>query len=429
MTDPSPTSAVLLSSQLDRHAHRRAQMIPTVTVLRGPVGLGARAWRRWCQVPPVQLSDTDLETVVVTWTSAVARQRDLCDDALALLVSRSGQTVAQARAAWSVKTLHDLERAWEAQWFGPFRDGVTIACRWLIRGLVSGEGTAPEHLAGQLDQLLAEQSRDSPVPWLRVIVTLAELLPLTAQPSLLFVPSFPELGPVDWIDSVARLLDRILGAVPWLRAALAIPSPVLDAYLGSSLESRARALLREGVIDVVGLEEQALAERLHEHGVTQVPATSIGRLASDGATEELARALGEAARCLEDQATEEASERARSAAERFLFERLESLPQTAGLFALNAPLGFSFGGKPAEIDFLARDLGLALELDGYFHFLGPEAYRRDRRKDWELQRRGYVVLRFLAEDVVARMEEMLDTILAAVAHCRQRPERTRGAEQ
>jgi very-short-patch-repair endonuclease len=31
------------------------------------------------------------------------------------------------------------------------------------------------------------------------------------------------------------------------------------------------------------------------------------------------------------------------------------------------------------------------------------------------------VLRFLSEDVVARLEEVLDTILAAVAHRRQFP--------
>jgi very-short-patch-repair endonuclease len=63
---------------------------------------------------------------------------------------------------------------------------------------------------------------------------------------------------------------------------------------------------------------------------------------------------------------------------------------------------------------VAADLRLAVELDGFFHFLGPDGYRRDRRKDWELQRHGYLVLRFLAEDVVARLEEILDTILAAV---------------
>lgn len=63
---------------------------------------------------------------------------------------------------------------------------------------------------------------------------------------------------------------------------------------------------------------------------------------------------------------------------------------------------------------------LIIELDGgYYHLQDQTAYRRDRRKDWEYQRHGYLVLRFLSEDVVARLEEILETILAAVAYRRE----------
>ena len=44
----------------------------------------------------------------------------------------------------------------------------------------------------------------------------------------------------------------------------------------------------------------------------------------------------------------------RSAAERFLLEFLESLPETAGQFELNAALDFPFGNHVAEVDFLCR---------------------------------------------------------------------------
>ena len=47
-------------------------------------------------------------------------------------------------------------------------------------------------------------------------------------------------------------------------------------------------------------------------------------------------------------------------------------------------------------------------------FLAPDGYRRDRTKDWELQRRGFVVLRFLAEDVIPQLEMIRDRILDAV---------------
>ena len=118
-----------------------------------------------------------------------------------------------------------------------------------------------------------------------------------------------------------------------------------------------------------------------------------------------------------------------SAAERFLYELLESHARTAGRFALNNQPGFRFGPQPAEVDLLASELRLAVEIDGYHHFTKPAAYRRDRRKDWELQRHGYVVVRVLAEDVVARTEDVLDMILAAVDHCERRShptERERG---
>ena len=110
----------------------------------------------------------------------------------------------------------------------------------------------------------------------------------------------------------------------------------------------------------------------------------------------------------------------RSAAERFLYERLEALPETAGLFRLNESLGFPFGpDREWRSIWPATSLRLAVEIDGYYHFQDPESYRRDRRKDLELQKHGYLVVRVLAEDVVCRLEEVLETILAAVAFRRR----------
>ncbi|MEI7892742.1 MAG: hypothetical protein WCI05_06600 [Myxococcales bacterium] len=45
----------------------------------------------------------------------------------------------------------------------------------------------------------------------------------------------------------------------------------------------------------------------------------------------------------------------------------------------------------AEVDLLAQELRIAVEIDGYYHFQGQAPYRRDRRKDFELQHRGYLV--------------------------------------
>lgn len=101
---------------------------------------------------------------------------------------------------------------------------------------------------------------------------------------------------------------------------------------------------------------------------------------------------------------------ARSQIEAAFFELLEENPRTVGRFELNGKLEVFHGPKPAEVDLLARDLGIAIEIDGYHHFGHVDAYRRDRRKDVLLQKEGYVVLRFLADDVYPKLTEILRTI-------------------
>jgi very-short-patch-repair endonuclease len=101
---------------------------------------------------------------------------------------------------------------------------------------------------------------------------------------------------------------------------------------------------------------------------------------------------------------------ARSAAEAFLFAVLDHRPQTRNRFRLNVPLDFHFGTRPAEGDLVATDARLVVEVDGYYHFRGQEAYRRDRRKDAALQEHKWLVIRFLAEDVVGDVQNVVEQI-------------------
>ena len=71
-----------------------------------------------------------------------------------------------------------------------------------------------------------------------------------------------------------------------------------------------------------------------------------------------------------------------------------------------------------EVDLLFDEERVAVELDGGQHLGDAEAYRRDRRKDMLLQENGYLVLRFLAEDVGTRLDDVLDAILRALANRR-----------
>ncbi len=101
------------------------------------------------------------------------------------------------------------------------------------------------------------------------------------------------------------------------------------------------------------------------------------------------------------------------------YQRLETLPETAGLFRLNAGLPIPFDGHGRmEVDLLAADERVAIEIDGGQHLGDVEAYRRDRRKDLLLQENGYLVLRFLAEDAGKRLDAVLDAILRALARRR-----------
>ncbi len=143
-------------------------------------------------------------------------------------------------------------------------------------------------------------------------------------------------------------------------------------------------------------------------------AASVQRLIHDGVDTPLATLFVHAARRVAAEA--EGADRARSASEAFLYRRLETLPQTAGRFRLNARLPIPFdadGGM--EVDLYCAEAHLAVELDGPQHLADLEAYRRDRRKDALLQENGCLVLRFLVEDVGKHLDEVLDVILRVLS--------------
>jgi superfamily II DNA or RNA helicase/very-short-patch-repair endonuclease len=147
-------------------------------------------------------------------------------------------------------------------------------------------------------------------------------------------------------------------------------------------------------------------------------AASVQRLLRDGVDAPLGELFVDVACTFKPGAT--GTERARSASEAFLYRRLQTLPDTAGKFRLNVELPIPFDGRGGmEVDLLAAEARVAVEIDGPQHLADREAYRRDRRKDALLQENGYVVLRFLAEDVGKHLDDVLDTLLRTLAR-RQR---------
>ena len=144
---------------------------------------------------------------------------------------------------------------------------------------------------------------------------------------------------------------------------------------------------------------------------------SVRRLVRDGVDTPLASMFVHVARAVSPDA--DGADRARSATEAFLYRRLETLPETKGRFCLNAALPIAFDGLgQLEVDLLCGDARVAVELDGAQHLSDPVAYRRDRRKDQVLQEHGYLVLRFLAQDVGKELDLVLDAISRALTHRR-----------
>jgi very-short-patch-repair endonuclease len=143
-------------------------------------------------------------------------------------------------------------------------------------------------------------------------------------------------------------------------------------------------------------------------------AASVRRLVRDGVDTPLANLFVTAAHPIPPEA--EGAKRARSASEAFLYRRLETLPETRGRFQLNPDLPIPFDGfGRMEIDLLCADSRIVVEIDGGQHLVDPVAYRRDRRKDQLLQENGYLVLRYLAEDLAKELDSVLDGILRSLS--------------
>lgn len=143
-------------------------------------------------------------------------------------------------------------------------------------------------------------------------------------------------------------------------------------------------------------------------------AASVRRLIRDGVDAPLARLFVDITS--PPTKVNRAGDRARSASEKFLYERLETLPTMRGLFRVNVCLPIPFNDRSEmEVDFLCAEKRFVIELDGDQHLADKAAYRRDRKKDALLQENGYLVMRFLATDLGENLDTVLDAIQRMMA--------------
>ena len=393
-----------IPASLDWHQSRRAQGLPTISVLVGPNSIGLREWRAWSSHHrrPI-ITRMNLALAAADWLD---NQVDLLNHALDWLSLKS-RVEGTERPDPARMTQYDLNRLW---------------CD--VPGLKSDPAAAIAYRV--LDSAIRAHplDRDETIRELGdapVLAGLCGLIPETSWPGLLLM-QVAEPDPEEFLLRSMRAFERLAALAPRLSMGICVPMIGFDAAMAHS--TRTTALAREGEIRLTGVSAGELTDRLKRAGVPEpLPTDAILRLAADGLAEEVADAYFEAAVAMRLPTSDSSAgdDPHRSASERFLFEQLESMVETAGLFSPNRDLEFLHGTKAAEADLVAPELKLAIEIDGGYYHLNAEQYRRDRRKDRAYQRHGYWVLRFLAEDVVVDLEAILNTILEAVASRRSAP--------
>jgi hypothetical protein len=113
--------------------------------------------------------------------------------------------------------------------------------------------------------------------------------------------------------------------------------------------------------------------------------------------------------------TPRAADPACSRAVQGLHAALAQDPRTAGLFEPIARVSTPDRERAVEVDLIARDALLAIEIDDWYLFRDPRAYARDRAKDLWLARAQFFVMRFLVEDIDERIGQTVDEIALALA--------------
>lgn len=380
---------------LDRHRQRRHQQIPTLSVVAGDGDAPARLVHRWARLADVHVCESTnvgLAELVSDWFAALVRVRNLPGLACAWLAVRTGSSGGELWRRLRDRSAHERDLFLDRLLGAATRSPSETVCRAIIEHSFEQGSTT----LGLWDRLRAACRNNVGA----LFAGVSEIVGRDASPSLLVrLPA--EAGPRE-LESACKSLTTLTSRSPDLSAIVSCSAASVRTYLAQACESHALALVREGVIGVKWEDE-----------------------AADLACSELeSPSLSEAAE------SEPASDDdpARSQAERYLFERLQTHEETAGLFELNGRLTAlgAWGGR-LEVDLLARDVQVAVEIDGYYHFNDLEAYRRDRRKDVLLQQVGYFVVRCLADDIVAGLEDIVQTIIAAVR--RQRASRPQQQEQ
>ena len=417
------------SRQLDAHDLHRKASRPLVSTLVGPEGHAIHVWRQWRRVHGADvliLREPSLDCLCAQLSHRMCTGEHAIEAALARLAHSLAVPPDTLRYRVLTITAHELELLYARAHLDPASDPLDALVVALLDARRTGRKLTPQ----RLDYDLAGTPASIKAQPFEFLKALQRLLPPERAPAVLAVPEVCAPHEVTAnLDRWALFLARVAGQLPQLPLGIAVNETAYAAYCRDASESYHKAVLQESVIRLP-MPDAHTVQRAIEMRLGTLPAelSSVAeKLVQCGVDEETVEAFARAAAATYPAPeSEEAATAARSAAEAFLFDLLEHLPETAGRFELNLVESFHFGTRPAEIDLASRELRIAIEVDGHYHFTDASRYRRDRRKDFLLQQHGYLVLRFLAEDVVREMFHVRDVILEAVRLQLSSPESING---
>lgn len=400
------------AEELARQDERRCRGAPVVSVLVGPFGAATAAWRdvagkcqrswrlaRWSE-------ECSLWSAVA---AALEEHPGLRGFAVACLANALGEkieTLASRCAGMSAAQLRLLRERCAMV----LPHDVVEMCLVELQTVV--DESRPKHAP----------QRDIDSFWASMSI-MAPYMPDAAWPAVLACNGGADCGALP--ARFAEHSAEIAMATPRLPLGVAITEKQYVDWLANAPESFAKAMLRESAIIFATADADEIYKAVQRRVGAEVHVSpeTIEAVARSGATPELVEQYAKAVNAK----TCDSPDAARSEAERFLFGLIDGTPELAGLFEQNGELDIRFGTQPMEVDLLCRELRVAIEVDGYHHFGDLDHYRRDRRKDRLLQKHGYVVLRFAAEEVVSAMSDLLQTIREFVRWRRTTPPSSTGS--
>jgi very-short-patch-repair endonuclease len=353
--NPTATSAPLdpsVRAALDRHDAERRHGDSVLSILAGDATTALTAWASWAAdhgYMTLTTEATGLDASVAELLAQTPWLRAL-PAARARLAAAAQLDVNEVDAAIDARSGDEL-----AHWLDDVTAGDPHArvSGWLLSSLRAPLAAVPD--------LATAPVRGSEL--LAVVSDLAVPIAVIAHHP---APT------VDWLRRAIPTAAALVAQLPRHAVAVGAPSEIVHRALDSGHDSAAMSMARQGLVSLASM----------------VSTTSSSGIASTAAS------LG----------------RARSRAEQRLYDALARDPRTAGQFELNVQVPIHEQERTVEVDLVAPAAQLAVEIDGWYHFRDPQGYRRDRVKDVWLQRAGFFVMRFLAEDVEQRLELIVDEI-------------------